>query len=101
MIEGIDLNQLLNFRAYKLNEEQEKEVLSLINESIFNQYNEDLSLCLSVLSIDSGNNSYIVCYYDVFLDPKRKSLRLHNKVRLNNSFVLKGAKKTLYMIILI
>ena len=47
MIEGIDLNQLLNFRAYKLNEAQEKEVLSLINESIFNQYNEDLSLCLS------------------------------------------------------
>ena len=96
MIEGIDLNQLLNFKAYKLNEAQEKEVLSLINESIFNQYNEDLSLCLSVLSIDSGNNSYIVCYYDVFLDPKRKSLRLHNKIRLNNSFVLKGAKKTLY-----
>ena len=96
MIPGVDLNQLLVNKTYRLNEEQEKEVLSLVNQSLFNKSFEENSLCLSVLSIDNDKGSYVVCYHDVDFDPKNKSLKVNKKIRFNSSFLLKGAKKSLY-----
>lgn len=96
MVEGIDLNKLRDEHHFRLNETQEKEILSLIKKKVAERNISETEFCLSALAIDCGKDSYVICYYNVLFDPDKKTLTLNNKIRFNYSFILKGAKASIY-----
>jgi len=97
MIPGIDLQQLRKNKEYKLNDNQVKIVLNKIYRyDIKNEDKSNFSLIISVLSIDNGNKKYLICYYDLFFDPERLSLKVSSKLRFNNSFFVEGRKHSLF-----
>ncbi|MDY4788584.1 MAG: AAA domain-containing protein [Bacilli bacterium] len=97
MIPGIDVDYLRKNRYVYLNEEQIKIIINKIYR--YDIKNDDLSnydLAISVLSIDNGNKKYVVCYYDLFFDPKNKTLELGNTLKFNKSFLIEGRKHSLF-----
>lgn len=97
MIPGIDLQVLRKNKEYKLNDEQVKIILNKIyHYDIKNEDKSNYSLIISVLSIDNDSKKYLICYYDVFFDPKKLSLKVNDKLRFNKSFFIEGRKHSLF-----
>ena len=96
MIPGVDLEKLLKEKKVVLDEEQEKKILEFVKQSVFDSYNNDIEFCLSAISIDKNQQSYVVCYYEVFFNPEKKTLSINKNLRFNYSFLIKGAKASLY-----
>ena len=81
MIPGVDLEKLLKEKKVVLDEEQEKKILEFVKQSVFDSYNNDIEFCLSAISIDKNQQSYVVCYYEVFFNPEKKTLSINKKLR--------------------
>lgn len=97
MIPGIDLNVLRKNKEHNLNEEQLKLLLNKIYKyDIKNNNNSKYDLCISVLSIDQGNKKYLVCYYEVFFDPYKKTLSVNKDLKFNKSLLIEGRRHSLF-----
>lgn len=97
MIPGIDLDVLRKTKEYILNEEQLKKLLDNIYKyDINNNKNSKYDLCISVLSIDKGDKKYIICYYEIYFDPSKKSLSVCKDLKFNKSLLIEGRKHSLF-----
>ena len=97
LIDGVDLSSLRKNKTYKLNDEQMKQIISQIyHHDIRRASNSHNSLVINCFSIDSGNSKFVIAYYNVSFDPKRKSLVLNKRVCFNKSFLIEGRKHSLF-----
>ena len=97
MIEGIDYTKLIENKYYKLSEEQNLQFINLIRNGAYYKSRKELStFCLSALSVDKNTKLYVVCYYEVRYDPKRKVITINPELKFNNSFLNEGTKYSLY-----
>lgn len=97
MIPGIDRKKLRKEKKCFLNEEQVKILLKKIYH--FDINNEDMSkydLAISCISIDNDNKKYIMCYYDLFFDPYKLTLKVGKQLKFNKSFLIENKKHSLF-----
>lgn len=96
-VSGIDLNLLMKNLEIKLNETQEKKIISdIYHYEIKNFSNSHYTLIINKLSIDSSKKKYVVCYYVLTLDPERKSLVISPQLRFNESFMIEGRPHSIF-----
>lgn len=96
LVSGIDREVLESRKEIVLNEEQVKEIVSLIeNYDIENHPNILGQLVLSVLSIDKRGKKYIVLYNDVCFNPLTKTLKISGNIRINPTFLIEGIRHSL------
>jgi len=96
-IAGIDLDQLRNNKELTLTDDQIKQIIRDIYYYDINKIgNSFYTLVINNLSIDQGKNKYIICYYTIHFNPKKKSLVLDNRLRFNESFFIQGRKHSLF-----
>lgn len=97
LIPGIDIRELRKKKEYFLNDEQMKILIDKIYRyDINNNFDCKRELCISVCSIDNGDKKYLICYYEVFFNPHKKSLVVHKQLKFNNSFLIDGRKHSLF-----
>lgn len=97
-IPGIDLRVLRKDKQYNLNDEQTKKIISDIYRYDIKKFNNDTynTLAINYFSIDEGNKKFVIAYYTLTFDPKKKSLILDKKLRFNQSFLVDGRKHSLF-----
>lgn len=97
LIQGIDCNELLKEKKYKLDEEQFNSLLvGLFKSDYFEgekiyRFNKDLAI--NVFSIDISGKQYVVAYHSVSLNFKDKTLKMNEKIKINKSFLIDEGKK--------
>lgn len=100
-IPGIDLKVLRNELEYVLSYEQFCTIVKDLydnnkrdakNKDNINFYKPYNTLIINRLSIDEGRRKYVVCYYELALDPRKKSLIILNQLQFNTSFMIEGRK---------
>ena len=97
MIDGIDYTKLIKNKHFILTEEQNLQLINLIRNGIYSKSKSEITtFCLSALSIDKNPKLYVVCYYEVKYDPKRKAITINPELKFNNSFFNEGTKYSLY-----
>ncbi len=89
MVEGIDLNLLLEKKKVLLNESQMRDIIKCI---YFNDLKRiDLvsnELAISDFSLDIGGKKYVVAYYSVYFNPTDKTISIRDKIKINRSFLI-------------
>ena len=96
LIEGVDRSILLKNKIITLNDNQCKNVIDYIKQYDYNGLESEKNyLILSFLSIEEGEKKYVVLYYDVFFNPKTKTLSIKNIPRVNQSFLIKDKKHSI------
>ncbi|MBO5358903.1 MAG: DNA2/NAM7 family helicase [Clostridia bacterium] len=97
LIDGVDLLSLRKNKVYKLNDDQIEQIIKQIyHYDIKKTSNSFYSLVINCFSIDSGRNKFVIAYYNVSFDPKRKSLVLDRRVCFNKSFLIEGRRYSLF-----
>ena len=97
LIEGVDLSILRKNKSYKLNDEQMGQIIKQIyHYDVKKASHSHYSLVINCFSIDSGKSKFVIAYYNVSFDPKRKSLVLDKRVNFNKSFLIEGRKHSLF-----
>lgn len=97
MIPGIDIEKLRKEKVYYLNDEQVKILLKKIYH--FDIKNDDMSkydLAISCISIDNDKKKYLLCYYDLFFDPQKLTLKVSKHLKFNKSFLIENKKHSLF-----
>jgi hypothetical protein len=96
-VQGIDLNLLMKNLEYTLNYSQERKIISdIYHYEIRNVSSSHFTLIINRLSIDKGKKKYIVCYYVLTFDPKKKSLVITPQLRFNESFMIEGRPQSIF-----
>jgi len=96
LIKGIDKNVLLKNKRTVLDEEQTRQIVNYIKKYDYRGIeSERNSLILSILTIEEGNKKYIVLYYDIYFNPKNKTLNIISKPRVNQSFLIKDKRHSI------
>ena len=97
LIDGVDLSVLRKNKSYKLNDEQMGQIIKQIyHYDAKKASNSHYSLVINCFSIDSGKRKFVIAYYNVSFDPRRKSLVLDKRVSFNKSFLIEGRKHSLF-----
>lgn len=97
-IPGIDLRILRKNKQYELNDEQIKKIISDIYKYDIKKFENNTynTLAINCFSIDEGKKKFVIAYYILTFDPKKKSLVLDKKLRFNQSFMVEGRKHSLF-----
>ncbi len=96
LVDGVDKEVLLNNKKIKLNEEQERKVISYIKTFDIKRVDSEINyLILSFLSIDENDKKYIVLYYNVRFNPTSKELSIDKTPRINQSFLIRNKRHSL------
>ncbi|OUM64463.1 hypothetical protein PIROE2DRAFT_60667 [Piromyces sp. E2] len=96
-VKGIDMNQFRKTLHFQLNDNQAITIIDKLYEEYENVYNKYLTLVINRMSIDISNNKkYVVCYYELSFDPKKKCLILDPTLRFNSSFMIEGRTYSLF-----
>ena len=96
LIKGIDKTVLLKNKRTVLDEEQTRQIVKYIKKYDYRGIeSERNSLILSILTIEEGNKKYIVLYYDIYFNPKNKTLNIISKPRVNQSFLIKDKRHSI------
>ena len=96
-IPGIDLNLLRKNKTFLLSDEQEQKFIAdIYHYDLKNISNTYYTLAINCFSIDEGKNKYIICYYELTLDPSKKSLVLDKKLRFYQSFMIEARRHSLF-----
>ncbi|MBO5930661.1 MAG: AAA family ATPase [Clostridia bacterium] len=97
LIDGVDLSILRKNKSYKLNDEQMGQIIKQIyHYDVKKASHSHYSLVINCFSIDSGKSKFVIAYYNVSFDPRRKSLVLDKRVNFNKSFLIEGRKHSLF-----
>lgn len=97
LIDGVDLSVLRKNKSYKLNDEQMEQIIKQIyHYDAKKASNSHYSLVINCFSIDSGKRKFVIAYYNVSFDPRRKLLVLDKRVSFNKSFLIEGRKHSLF-----
>lgn len=97
-IPGIDLRTLRKNKQFELNDEQIKKIISDIYKYDIKKFDNNTynTLAINYFSIDEGKKKFVIAYYILTFDPKKKSLILDKKLRFNQSFMVEGRKHSLF-----
>lgn len=96
MIDGVDSQVLQEEGAYPLSEAQIHQMARIVKEEEMEEWNDRFNeLALSRVSIDIGEDKYVVAYQSLCFSPKEKSIRLSSPLRLNPTFLIQGRKHSL------
>ena len=72
-ISGIDLKLLRKNKTFLLSDEQEQKFIAdIYHYDLKNISNTYYTLAINCFSIDEGKNKYVICYYELTLDPSKK-----------------------------
>lgn len=97
LIDGVDFEALRNKKAYRLDDKQMDQIIKEIyHHDIKKASNAHNTLAINCLSIDSGKKKYVMAYYNLSFDPKRRSLVLDKNLCFNKSFLIDGRKHSLF-----
>lgn len=97
ILDGVDNNELLKERSYKLDDNQFDKLLNyLFRKEKTNDLKKITSenLAINVFSIDILGKQYIVAYRNLSVDFKNKKLIASNTISINKSFLLDENGKT-------
>lgn len=96
-IQGIDVRNLRKEKVFHLTDVQIKKIVEDIYcydiNKVEDKYN---TLAINDLSISKGNDKFVVSYYELKFDPVKKSLVLDKKRRINQSFLIRGRRHSLF-----
>lgn len=96
-VEGIDCDELLREKKYKLDENQFEVILDGLFKSDINEgekvYRFSKDLAINIFSIDIGGKQYVVAYHSLSLNFKDKTLKINEKININKSFLISEGKK--------
>ncbi len=95
LIEGIDLNHLVNENPYSLSDQQLKQIIKdIYHDNYKSSYKYEL--VLSDFAIDiNAKGKFVIAYRKIKFDPVRKKLFLDKNIQFNPSFYIKEVKHTL------
>ena len=96
LVPGIDEEKLLNEKTIYLNEKQCKQIIQYIKEYDYKKIESERNfLVLSFLAIEEGDKKYIVLYYDICFNPRKKTLSVISKPRVNQNFLIENKKHSI------